>query len=137
MGEFMETFIQDLRYGIRMLLKNPGFTAVAVLALALGIGANSAMFSVVNAVLLRPLPYPKPEQLFMVWKIILTKSGFGTTPAEFLEWRQQNHVFKEMGAFFPRTFNLAGRGEPEQIEGLATTPGFFTTLSIKAIRGRT
>jgi putative ABC transport system permease protein len=133
----METFIQDIHYGVRMLLKSPGFTAVAVLALALGIGANSAMFSVVNAVLLRPLPYPKAEQLFMVWKVVLSEGGFGTTPAEFLEWRQQNHVFKEMGAFFPQTFNLAGRGEPEQIEGLRATPGFFTTLGIKAIRGRT
>src|SRR5439155_22202656 len=133
----MDSFIQDIRYGFRMLLKSPGFTAVAVVALALGIGANSAMFSVVNAVLLRPLPFPKPDQLFMVWKLVLSEGGFGATPAEFVEWRGQNHVFTDMGAFFPQTFNLSGRGEPEQIDGLGVTPGFFTTLGIKPFRGRT
>jgi putative ABC transport system permease protein len=98
------------------LRQNLGFTIVAVLALALGIGANSAIFSVVSAVLLRPLPYPEPERLVMIWKIVFPEGGFGASPAEFVEWREQNHVLRDLGAFFPQTFNLTGWGEPQQIE---------------------
>jgi predicted permease len=134
---FFEELRQDLRFGLRTLRKHPGFTTVAVLALALGIGSNSAIFSVVNAVLLRPLPYPDSERLVMIWKIVFPEGGFGVSPGEFVEWRQQNHVFRDLGAFFPQTFNLTGWGVPQQIEGLRATPGFFTTLGVKAVRGRT
>ncbi|PYJ89944.1 MAG: hypothetical protein DME70_01355, partial [Verrucomicrobia bacterium] len=110
---------QDLRYGLRMLLRNPGFTAIAVLALALGIGANSAIFSVVNTILLRPLPYKNPSQLVVIWENA-THLGFPKntpSPANFLDWQKQNTVFEGMGAFAERSFNLTGVGEPERLDG--------------------
>ena len=110
---------QDLRYGLRMLMRNPGFTIVAVLALALGIGANSAIFSVVNTVLLRPLPYKNPDALMMVWEDA-THLGFPfntPSPANFIDWREQNTVFEGMAAMAQRSFNLTGAGEPERFDG--------------------
>ena len=110
---------QDLRYGLRTLGKNPGFTTVAVIALALGIGANSAIFSVVNAVLLRPLPFKNPSELLMIWENA-THLGFPKNtppPANFLDWRQQNTVFTGMSAMAERNFNLTGVGEPERLDG--------------------
>src|SRR5438552_10858743 len=105
---------QDLRYGLRMLAKNRGFAAVAVIALALGIGANSAIFSVVNTVLLRPLPYKNPERLMMVWEEN-SKQGFPRdtpSPANFLDWRDQNHAFESMAALVEISFNHTGAGAP-------------------------
>jgi len=134
---YVENFLQDVRYGLRQLRRSPGFTVVAVLTLALGIGANSAMFSVVNAVLLRPLPYPKPEQLVMVWKMKFPTGGLGASPADFLAWRSQNRSFSDMIAYMAQPFNLTGRGEPEQIDGLRVTPSFFALLGVQATRGRT
>src|SRR5438132_7330445 len=130
---------QDVRYGLRMLAKNPAFTAIAVLALALGIGANSAIFSVVNAILLRPLPYKNPKQLVMVWENA-THLGFPKdtpSPANFLDWRQQTTVFEGMAAFTERSFNLTGVGEPERLDGRRVSSNLFDLLGVRPIIGRT
>jgi len=130
---------QDVRYGLRMLAKNPAFTAIAVLALALGIGANSAIFSVVNAILLRPLPYKNPEQLVVVWENA-THLGFPKdtpSPANFLDWRQQTTVFEGMAAFTERSFNLTGVGEPERLDGRRVSSNLFDLLGVRPIIGRT
>lgn len=130
---------QDMRYGLRMLAKNPAFTAIAVIALALGIGANSAIFSVVDAILLRPLPYKNPEQLVMIWEEA-THLGFpkDTPPAAtFLDWRQQATVFSGMAALAHRRFNLSGAGEPERLDGRRVSANTFDLLGVKPIVGRT
>jgi len=129
---------QDLRYGLRMLAKNPGFTTVAVVALALGIGANSAIFSVVNAVLLRPLPYKNPDALVIVWDE-QTHLGFPKdtpSPANFLDWREQNTVFEGMAATNERSFNLTGAGEPERLDGLRVSANLFSLLGVEPQLGR-
>jgi putative ABC transport system permease protein len=129
---------QDLRYGARMLLKNPGFTFIAVLALALGIGANSAIFSVVNTLLLRPLPYKNPGELVVVWENA-THLGFPKntpSPANFLDWQKQNTLFQAMAAFAERTFNLTGVGEPERLDGRRVSANLFDLLGVKPIIGR-
>jgi predicted permease len=133
---YLETLWQDVRFGLRQLRRNPGFTAVAVVTLALGIGANSAMFSAVNAVLLRPLPYPKPDQLVMIWKMRFRTGGLGASPAEFLAWQGQNHCFSEMAAYVAQTFNLTGQRRPEEIDGLRVTASFFALLGVKPRLGR-
>jgi len=128
----------DLRYGLRMLAKNPGFTIVAVIALALGIGANSAIFSVVNTVLLRPLPYRNPEQLVMVWEEN-SKQGFPKdTPAaaNYVDWRDQNHVFESIAAMADISFNLTGTGDPERIDGQRVSTSFFPLLGVEPQLGR-
>ncbi|MDT5272060.1 MAG: hypothetical protein QOH49_4246 [Acidobacteriota bacterium] len=128
----------DLRYGVRMLWKNPGFTAVAVVALALGIGANSAIFSVVNTVLLRPLPYREPARLVMVWEDD-TKHGFpNDTPAtaNYIDWRDQNQVFDGMAATADQSFNLTGAGEPERFDGKRVSANFFSLLGVEPQLGR-
>src|SRR2546422_954621 len=134
----METLRQDITYGIRMLIKSPGFTAVAVLALTLGIGANTAIFSVVNAVLLRPLPYSDPGRVMQLWEASV-KKGRGEIPASypnFADWRDQNHVFEQVVAYSDWTFNLTGSGEPERIRSAIVSPAFFSVFGIKPIRGR-
>jgi putative ABC transport system permease protein len=135
----MNTLWQDLRYGLRMLLKNPGFTLVAVVALALGIGANSAIFSVVNSLLLRPLPFEQPDRLVQVWEAIPQRGRF-EVPASFpnfADWRDQNHVFEQTVAYSGWSFNLTGSAEPERIRSAIVSPAFFSTLGIKPILGRT
>ena len=107
---------QDLRYGARSLRKNPGFTAIAVITLALGIGANTAIFSVVNSVLLRPLPYPEPDRLALVCGTSL-QAAHGQTPmceADFLDWKSQNQVFESLAGFSTNRFNYTGGETPEQ-----------------------
>ncbi len=129
---------QDLRYGVRMLWKNPGFTVVAVVALALGIGANSAIFSVVNTVLLRPLPYKDPERLVMVWED-RTARGYPRdtpAPANFVDWREQNKVFEGMAAIATHSLNLTGTGEPERLEGKRVSASFFPLLGVEPLLGR-
>jgi putative ABC transport system permease protein len=130
---------QDIRYGLRMLARAPAFTAIAVLALALGIGANSAIFSVVNAILLRPLPYKNPSQLVVIWENA-THLGFPKntpSPANFLDWQKENTVFEGMGAFAERSFNLTGVGEPERLDGRRVSANLFDLLGVKPIVGRT
>lgn len=130
--------LQDLRYGVRSLRKNPAFTTIAVITLALGIGANTAIFSVVNGVLLRPLPYPDPDRLVMVHGISLQASQDQTPlcEADFLEWRSQNQVFESLAAFSSNRFNYTGGESPEQIEGAWVTADFFSTIGIQPALGR-
>src|SRR5436190_15832662 len=137
-GNMLADLAQDVRYGLRTLLKNPGFTVVAVSALALGIGANSAIFSVVDAILLRPLPYKNPDQLVMVWENA-THLGFPkNTPsaANFLDWQKQNTVFEGMAAFAERSFNLTGVGEPERLDGRRVSANLFDLVGVRPILGR-
>jgi putative ABC transport system permease protein len=134
----MGDFLQDLRYGLRMLVKNPGFTAVAVIALALGIGANSAIFSVVNTVLLRPLPYKDSARLVMVWEDA-AKHGYPRdtpAPANYIDWRDQNTVFESMAAIADQSFNLTGAGDPERIEGRRVSASLFPMLGVEPQIGR-
>ena len=138
---WLENLFQDLRFALRMLGKNPGFTAVALLVLALGIGANSAIFSVVNAVLLRPLPFRDPGRLFLVWHVPPQKSFPGTptfsvSTANYLDWQKQNHVFERMAALGLGRFTLTGRGEPESVAGSNVAADFFTLLGVLPDRGR-
>jgi putative ABC transport system permease protein len=129
----------DLRYGARMLVKKPGFTLVAVLTLALGIGANTAIFSLVSAVLLRPLNYVAPEQLMLVWEDA-TAAGFprdSPAPANYADWKAQNHSFVDMAALDQRIYNLTGDGEPEMVLGYAANANFFPLLGVQAALGRT
>jgi putative ABC transport system permease protein len=132
----MQTFWQDLRYGVRTLLKNPGFTLVAIITLALGIGANTAIFSVVNAVLLRPLPFAEPERLVRVYGRFSQGNQASTSPPDFLDYRAQNQTFEEFAAMLTTSFNLTGTGDPERLTGAQVTTNFFQTLGVKALRGR-
>ena len=137
----MDTLFQDIRFGFRMLLKAPGFTAAAVVVLALGIGANTALFSVVNAVLLRPLPYPQPERLVQVWHTPPQSSFPGATrftvsPANYLDWASQNHSFEQMAIYGFMSFNLTGKGEPESILASRVSSNFFSVLRTQPMAGR-
>jgi len=135
----MSTLIQDIRYGLRMLAKNPGFAAVAVLTLALGIGANTAIFSVVNTVLLLPLPYKDADRLVMVWGNNVT-SGFATEQVSALDladWRAQNHVFEAMAASTDVMYTLTGAGEPTTIIAYQFSPEYFHVLGVEPVLGRT
>src|SRR5262245_60705021 len=139
-GGNMQTLWQDLRYGARMLLKNPGFTAVAVFTLALGIGANAAIFSVVNAVLLKPLPFAEPDRLGWVWGNIRNGgSRASVSPLDYLDYRAQNTTFEQFAATFsiPTFINLTGGDMPERLEGRVVTGNFFQALGVNAALGRT
>ena len=134
---WLETFWQDLRYAMRMLAKSRGFTAIAVVTLALGIGATTAIFTVVNAVLLRPLPYPHPEELVYVQEIL---GNFPVSPfvwnKEFAAWRSQSQTLSPIAAYMDFTANLTGGGEPERVIcGMATT-SFFSLLGVRPVVGR-
>src|SRR5664279_2727723 len=131
----MGTLLSDLRYGARLLRHAPGFTAVAVGALALGIGANTAIFSTVDAVLLRPLPYADPDRIVMVWEDA-TASGFPRNtpaPGNFVEWKKRNRVFADMAATRGTSANLTADGPPEQVVGRATTANFFDVLGVNPL----
>jgi putative ABC transport system permease protein len=135
----LETLWQDVRFGVRVLVKSPTFTIVAVIALALGIGANSAIFSVVNTVLLRPLPYKDPDRLVVVWEDA-SKHGYPRdTPAvaNYVDWRDQNQVFEGMAAMASASVNLTGVGEPERIEVRRVSANFFPLLGVEPQLGRT
>ena len=136
---WLETLLQDLRYGLRQLRRNPGFTAVAILTLALGIGANTAIFSVVDAVLLKPLPYKDPAQL--VWPTLQNPKSdlhsFAVPHPTYFAWRDQNNVFSGIAAtHFTGEFTLTGAGIPERIPGISVSPNFFSVLGVELLRGR-
>ncbi len=137
----LETILQDARFGLRMLMKNRGFTAVAVLTLALGIGANTAIFSVMNAVLLRPLPYKAPDRLVEISEKNPKQgiNSFAVAPANFLDWQQRSHVFEEMAILdsYSDNLNLAGEDHPEKLKGRRVSASFFPVLGVQPILGRT
>src|SRR5215468_1532835 len=134
----IEEVWQDLRYGARMLRKHPGFTAVAVLTLALGIGANAAVFSVVNATLLRPLPYPEPDRLVMIQNQFLARNlrDAGVSPMDYADYRRQKRVFEEVAAGSEASFNLSGVDRPESVSGAFVTASLFPLLGVKPVVGR-
>lgn len=134
----MNTVLQDVRYGVRMLLHKPGFTAVALLTLMLGIGANTAIFSVVNSVLLRPLPYPEPNRLVWVWDSnpSIGYPRFSSSGPNFRDWQQQSESFEQMAALTGSSFNLTGEGEPERLQGAIASPSLFPMLGVKPVIGR-
>src|SRR6185295_9656423 len=133
----MDTLFQDLRFGIRLLLKNPGFSGVAVLALALGIGANTAIFSVVNSVLLRPLPYAEPDRLFELREVKLPEHpDFPVTPATFLDWQNQSATFAQIGAYLPTSVNVSGATNPERLRAAQLSAGFIGMLGVNPARAR-
>ena len=134
----MTELIQDLRYAARMLRNNLGFTAVAVITLALGIGVNTAMFSVIDAVLLRPLPYDKPEQLVRLYQTEAQPGTYPFTGEDFLDWKAQNHTLSDMTLFgWTRGVNLASEGAPNIVTAMPTEANFFSLLGVRALQGRT
>jgi putative ABC transport system permease protein len=132
----MNTFINDLSYGVRMLMKHRGVTAIAVLTLALGIGANTAIFSVVNAVLLNPLPYKDPDRLVSLWENVPVQGRWRSAPANFFDWKKQNTVFEDVAAFGSSSLTLTGNGEPEQLIGARVSDGYFAVVGIDPLLGR-
>jgi len=132
----MISFWQDVRYGLRVLGKNPGFTAVAVLTLALGIGANTALFSVVNGVLLNPLPFPNPTELVAVYSRTATFQESSISYPNFLDWQKDNHSFASLSAFRSDDFNMTGVGEPERLHAHMISAEFFPALGLLPLLGR-
>src|SRR4030095_5120093 len=134
----METLKQDLSYGFRMLLKSPRFTVVAVLSLAIGIGANTAIFSVTNALLLRPLPYKDAERLVILWQrspgINVAQDWF--SPGQYLDIKAENRVFDQVAATIDSSFNLTGQGTPERVEGARVSSSLFPLLGAQPMLGR-
>src|SRR5271167_253847 len=133
----MNTVLLDLRYGLRMLTQSPGFTAIAVLTIALGIGANTALFTVVNGVLLNPLAYPRSSQLVAIYE---KTPGYDKAPIEylnFLDWQRGSRSFASMDAYRNEDYNFIGTGEGERLSGYMISAGFFTTLGVAPILGRT
>ncbi len=136
----METLLQDIRYGLRMLRKSPAFTAVALLTLTIGIGANVAIFSIVNTVLLQPLPYRDPGRLVMVYQSFPAVSGMerlGASPPDFLDYRARNRVFENIGGYSDRSATLTGEGDPERVQGARVTASVFPLLGVSPLFGRT
>ncbi len=127
----------DIRYGLRALRRNPGFAAVAVLSLALGIGANTAIFSFVDAALLKPLPYPHPERIVSVWEKLPTGTSNYISTLNFLDWKQQNRCFEFLSAVARDTVTLTGSGRPQEINVQRVSASYFKVLGVDAILGRT
>jgi predicted permease len=135
-GAWLDTFLQDVRFGFRKFGKNPGFTAMAILTLTLGIGANTAMFSVVEGVLLAPLPYRNPDRLVTVWE---NNSRFpidSISYPNFRDWQRESRSFKQIAAMVAHDYDLTSPGTPEHLDGEEVTAGFFTTLGTKLLLGR-
>jgi hypothetical protein len=133
----IETLVQDLRYGLRQLWRSPGFTTVAVLTLALGIGANTAIFSVVEGVLLAPLPYPQSGRLVMIWEWNLKlKQVKEPSYPNFLDWQRDARSFQQMAGYKWHFYGLTSPGPPEHVASMEVSSGFFTTLGVKLALGR-
>src|ERR1041384_4266941 len=126
---------QDMTYGARMLLKHPGVSAIAVITLALGIGANTAIFSVVNAVLLNPLPFKHPHRLVSLWENVPGHGRWRAAPANFFDWKKQNTVFEDVAAFGQSSMTLTGAGEPEQLIGTRVSAGYFAVVGVEPVVG--
>jgi putative ABC transport system permease protein len=126
----------DLRYGTRMFSKNPGFASIAVLTLALGIGANTTIFSLTDALILRPFDFPQQRRLVMVWELLPGFDHGLAAPGNFNDWRSENQSLEQLAAFQRRSFDLTGADQPERYDGYAVSPGFFDTLGVKAALGR-
>jgi len=136
----METLAQDVRYALRTLRRNKGFAAVTIAILALGIGANTAIFSLVSAVLLKPLPFPEPQKLMLLWEDVSSVGGpsrVEATPADFVDWRERYRSFEGIAALESRTYNLVGDGDPEKLAGIRATANLFALLRMPALVGRT
>jgi len=134
----MDTLLHDIRYGVRMLFKTPGFTTVAIFSLALGIGANTAVFSVINSVLLRALPYHEPQSIVLVWgedKAGGTSRG-QVSATDVADWRARNHIFEEIATYSEFRPVFTGNGEPERVPGAQVGDGFFTVMGVKPLLGR-
>ncbi|MGA8742204.1 MAG: ABC transporter permease, partial [Terracidiphilus sp.] len=131
----MQSMIRNLQFAMRQLRKSPVFTATAILTLALGIGANTAIFTVVYATLLAPMPYPQPDQLVMVWSKIQGDRN-SIAAQDFLDWKTQNTVFQDVNAFTGGSFNLATKDQPEYVEGQFTTPGMYRMMGVPFRYGR-
>ncbi|HMC59269.1 MAG TPA: ABC transporter permease, partial [Candidatus Solibacter sp.] len=134
----MRLLFQDIRYALRMLRKNPSLSAIIILSLAIGIGANTALFSVAGTLLLRPLPYPQPDRLAILW---LRSPGIGIpqdwpSPGEYIDIQTQNHVFEETAIAIGNNFTLLGRPQPERIEGIRTSSGMLHLLGARPLLGR-
>ena len=136
---WMRAFFSDARYAMRLLVKHPGLTAIAVLTLAIGIGGNTAIFSAVDAILLRPLPYPEPDRLVKVWEKRPAEGVLDNVvaPADFLDWARMNTVFEDMAAYVSITADLTGAGEPVRLAAAGVSPPFFDILRIQPALGRT
>ncbi len=132
----LETLWQDIRFALRMLARAPGFAAIAVLTLALGIGANTAIFSVVNGVLLNPLPYPHPNQLVQIAELYPRIGEISISYPNFLDWVRDNHTFQSLAAYRTNNFSLTGAGQPERVKGVLVSASFFPLLGVKPIIGR-
>ena len=135
----MQTLLQDLRYGFRMLAKAPGFTAIAVLTLALGIGANTAIFSVINSVLLKPLPFKNPGQLVSLRETESAPGNYPLDGADYMDWQAQNKTFEAMSLYTygsSMSFSLSGQGTPEAVSAIGTQANFFETLGVQPLAGR-
>src|ERR1044072_7694496 len=133
----MTTLLADIRFGLRMLFKSPTVTIVALVALTLGIGANTALFSGVNGVFLRRFPYHEAEPIVLVWEKSPRTEQNVINLGNFSDWREQNQVFTDMAVFFDRSFNLTGDGEPEEVTGQFGTTNLFSVLGSNPVLGRT
>lgn len=133
---WLENLLQDLRYGARTLRKSPGFAAVAILTLALGIGVNTALFSVVNGVLLNPLPYPQPNQLVELWWDRTPGQHSSVPYLNFLDWQKESTAFSAVGGYLQDNVIVTGAGEPERVDGVKISANFFDLLGVKPLLGR-
>ena len=132
----MDRLAQDLRYAVRMLVKHKGFTAVAILTLALGVGANAAIFSVLDGVLLRPLPYPDIDRIQILTEYARSGQGMSVSWPNFQDWREKSDVFEHLGVYRPSAVNLTGGDRPERMNASVASSAVFKVLGISAVAGR-